>query len=368
MKATADTKAELARYEAEIAPKLAEAEKKRVADIAASEAAVKDYEAKNLAAAQTTFESTAPIARTFTGWTPLDIVEARATGEITLTKQPDGSFLAGGARPSTTDYVVKADTKLASITGIGIEVLPSGEETNFGPGRFPADGNFVLGEIALKVGEIGTGANPVDVKFTSAVADFNQLNFEISKAIDGRKGDENNGWAVSGGHGVPHFGALTLAQPIGDAEKGVRLRFELNQPRKGGFAIARFRLWVTTAAAPVQVGYPQPVIDALKKLSAARTDADKTALATYWNAYDPELSKRRLAHEKNTLPLPTDLGIIQRRATAATAELPITLDAKLVRMRQDAEQSKAQLANKRLTGVQDLAWALINTPSFLFNH
>ncbi len=366
--AIAATKAELARYEAEIAPKLVEAEAKRVAAAAAAETAVKDYEAKNLATAQTAFENTAPIARTFTGWTPLDIIEARATGEITLTKQPDGSFKASGARPSTTEYVVKADTKLAGITGIGIEVLPSGEETNSGPGRFPADGNFVLGELALKVGEFGTGANPADAKFSAAVADFNQVNFEIQKAIDGRKGDENNGWAVSGGFGVPHFGALTLAQPIGDAAKGVRLRFEMNQPRKGGFAIARFRLWVTTAAAPVQVGYPQPVIDALKKLPTARTDADKAALAAYWNAYDPELSKRRLAHEKSNMPLPTDPGLVQRRTGVTTAELPITLDAKLVRMRQDAEQSKAQLANKRLTGVQDLAWALINTPSFLFNH
>ena len=57
-----------------------------------------------------------------------------------------------------------------------------------------------------------------------------------------------------------------------------------------------------------------------------------------------------------------------RRAGVAKAELPIKLDAKLVQIRLDAEQSKAQLANKRLTGVQDLAWALINNPAFLFNH
>jgi len=200
------------------------------------------------------------------------------------------------------------------------------------------------------------------------VADFNQPNFEIQKSIDGRRGDENNGWAVSGSHGVPHFGALTLEKPIGDAEKGVRLRFEMNQPRRGGFAIARFRLWITTGAAPVQVGYPQPVIGALKKIPAARTDADKAALAAYWNEYDPELSKRRLTHVKNQLPLPTDAGVIQRREAVATSELPIKLDGKLVQLRQDAEQSKAQLANKRLTGVQDLAWALINNPAFLFNH
>ena len=56
------------------------------------------------------------------------------------------------------------------------------------------------------------------------------------------------------------------------------------------------------------------------------------------------------------------------RDAIVAAELPIKLDTKLVQIRQDAEQSKAQAANKRLTGIQDLAWALINTPSFLFNH
>jgi hypothetical protein len=219
----------------------------------------------------------------------------------------------------------------------------------------------------MKVGEFGAEAVPNVVKFTSAVADFNQKAFEIQKAIDGKKGDENNGWGVHGGFGVPHFGALTLEKPIGDAEKGVRLRFELNQPRNGGFSIARFRLWVTTATAPVQVGYPQAVIDALKKIPAARSDEDKAALAAYWKEYDPELSKRRLTLAKNQLPLPPDPGIAQRRSAIPSADVQIPSGPKLVRLRQDVEQSKAQLANRRLTSAQDLAWALINTPAFLFN-
>ncbi len=361
-------KAELARYEAEIAAKLAEAEKQRVAAVAAAEAAVKDYEAKNLAAAQAVFENNPTAALMLTGWMPLDVVPMQATGGVSLNKQADGSIIANGARPDKTDYVVIADTKIADITGIGIEVLPSGEEKNFGPGRTIADGNFVLGELTMKIGEFGAEAVPNVVKFTNAVADFNQKAFEIQKAIDGRKNDENNGWGVHGGYGVPHFGALTLEKPIGDAEKGVRLRFELNQPRRGGFSIARFRIWITTSTAPLQVGYPQPVIDALKKTANERSDEDKAALAAYWKEYDPELSKLRLAVAKIQQPIPPDPGIAQRRAAIPGADVQIPAGPKLVRLRQDVEQSKAQLANRRLTSVQDLAWALINTPAFLFNH
>ncbi len=359
-------KKELTRYEAELAPKLVEAEKARQAAIAVAEGAVKDYEAKTLATSTAAFDAAAPIARTYTGWQPLDIAEARATGGIVLTKLPDGSIRASGERPSQTDYVVKADTKTANITGIMLEVLPSPDEANFGPGRF-TDGNFVLGEFVLKVGDFGTGVNPVDAKFTSAIADFNQVNFEIPKAIDGKRGDANNGWAVSGGHGVPHYAALTLEKPIGSADKGVRLRFELHQPRPGGFAIAGFRIWVTTAPAPVQVGFPQTVVEALRTIPASRTDAHRAAIAAYWAEYDPELRKRRLAHGKAQLPLATDVGLTQRRDAVTKTELPVRLDPALVQLRADAEQSKLQLVNKRLTVSQDIVWALINTPSFLFN-
>jgi hypothetical protein len=46
----------------------------------------------------------------------------------------------------------------------------------------------------------------------------------------------------------------------------------------------------------------------------------------------------------------------------------ISLDPKLVQLRRDAGLSQTQLGNKRLTAAQDLAWALINSPAFLFNH
>ncbi len=360
-------KNELARYEAEIAPKVAETEKKRVTDQATADAAVKEYEEKNAAAAQAAFEATVPAARTYTGWMPLDAVESRATNGVELTKQPDGSIRASGARPKNTDYVIKADTKVAGITGILLEVLPVPDEANFGPGRF-SDGNFVLGEFDVKSGDFGaaTGTNPV--KLNGAIADFSQVNFEIAKAIDGKKGDGNNGWAVSNQFGVPHYAAFQLEKPLGDAEKGVRLRIEMNQPRDGAFEIARFRLWITTSNTPLNIGLPSPVAEALKKPASARGPDEQKAIAAYWNENDPELRKRRLVAGKAALPLPTDPAILERRTAITKAEEPIRLDSRLVQLRQDIEQSKAQVANKRLTGIQDLAWALINTPAFLFNH
>jgi hypothetical protein len=359
-------KKELARFEAEIVPRLAESEKKRLADVAAAEQAAKDYAEKNLPAAQANFEATVPAVRTYTGWTPLEFAEIRATNGIQLTKQADGSVKANGPRPKTTEYVVKADTKQVGITGVLLEVLPAADEPSFGPGRF-SDGNFVLGEFGVKVGDFGGNAVNA-VKLTGAVADFSQQNFEVAKAIDGKRDDGNNGWAVSNQFGVPHYAAFQVEKPLGDAEKGIRLRFEMHQPRDGGFAIARFRIWVTTSNYPLNVGLPAPVAEALKVPPQMRSKEQQAAIAAYWNEHDPELRKRRLNIGKLQLPLPTDPGIIQRRDAIAKAELPIKIDPKLLQLRQDMEQSKLQIANKRLTGVQDLAWALINTPSFLFNH
>ena len=360
-------KKELARFEAEIAPRLAEAEKKRVADLAVAQVAAVDYEQKNLAAAQAVFETTVPAARTYTGWIPLDVAELRATNDVVLTKLPDGSIKASGARPKTTDYVLKCDTKVAGITGLLIEALTTPDETNFGPGRFPTDGNFVLGELDVKVGAFGAPSGTDPVKLTGAIADFSQVNFEVAKAIDGKKNDGNNGWAVSGQFGVPHSAAFAFAKPVGD-EKGVRLRIEMNQPRECGFSLARFRIWVTTSNAPLNIGLPAPVADALKKPAPARSKEEQSAIAAYWTANDPELRKRRLTAGKLELPLPADPGLAERRAAIVRAEEPVRLDPKLVQLRADSEQSKAQLASKRLTGVQDLTWALINTPAFLFNH
>ena len=56
------------------------------------------------------------------------------------------------------------------------------------------------------------------------------------------------------------------------------------------------------------------------------------------------------------------------KQSLAKAEEPIRLDPHLVQLREDTQMSNTQNGNKRLTAVQDLAWALINSGAFLFNH
>ena len=67
-------------------------------------------------------------------------------------------------------------------------------------------------------------------------------------------------------------------------------------------------------------------------------------------------------------PLKTDPKLKELNKALADAEMPVKLDPYLLQLREDAKASGKQIENKRLTVVQDLTWALINSPGFLFNH
>ena len=66
-------------------------------------------------------------------------------------------------------------------------------------------------------------------------------------------------------------------------------------------------------------------------------------------------------------PLVIDPEIVRLRDKLNRVSQPVPADAIQARLEVDLIQSEKQLANRRLTATQDLAWALINSPSFLFN-
>ncbi len=66
--------------------------------------------------------------------------------------------------------------------------------------------------------------------------------------------------------------------------------------------------------------------------------------------------------------MPEDANVTAAKKRLVRAQQPVPLDSVLASLRVDAEQSELQMKNPRLTAAEDLVWALINSPEFLFNH
>ena len=66
--------------------------------------------------------------------------------------------------------------------------------------------------------------------------------------------------------------------------------------------------------------------------------------------------------------MPPDKMLVTLEKRKEELSKPTPDDSRLVQLRDDAKQSTKQLKNIRLTATEDLTWALINSPAFLFNH
>ncbi|MEY2879645.1 MAG: hypothetical protein RLZZ15_2025, partial [Verrucomicrobiota bacterium] len=362
--AIAATRTAIAARATEIAPQLADAEKKRAEKIAAAQTVLTDYEA-GLPAAQTAWEAVLPPARLGTTWQPLTFTTMRGSNNIKVARRPDGSYVATGAKTNNVDLTLTGTTDLTGITGILLEALPDDSLPAYGPGR--GSGNFVLTEFALKWADRAAKRETKDAKFKDAAADFSQKDFDVKLAIDGKIDEARDGWAVSPRFGEPHYARFALAEPIGD-EGGTSLTFILYHRFRDDFFLGRFRLWATTSTDPLALGLPQDIATILKTPAAERTAGQNSSLTAYYRAADPMLLKKQHALTTAQRPLPEDPKLKTLKATLAAAERPVALDPKLAQLRADTAMSEKQLTNHRLAATQDLAWALINTPAFLFNH
>jgi len=151
-------------------------------------------------------------------------------------------------------------------------------------------------------------------------------------------------------------------------EGGTTLSFTLSQAfQNGKYNIGKFRLYVTTSPI-IRFGVSKRIADILKTPAAKRSKEQVAMLnAHFLDQYrDYQTNKRLLAVAKR--PLPVDPMLVELEQKHLNAQRPIVIDPKLVQLRRDADLSQKQLGNQRLTAAQDLAWALINSPAFLFNH
>jgi mono/diheme cytochrome c family protein len=349
-------------YEKEIAPRIAEEEKKREELIARRTAELKEYEGaleKHLAA----WEKTPAAA---VEWVPLGLKSLTAANGATLTRLPDRSILVSGkqGRGVTT---LRAETDLKGITAIRLEVIADDSLPKKGPGR-AKDGNFVLTEFEVKSAPRAKPDQLQKAVLQNARADFSQDNFDVSTAIDGNDNTANQGWATSPRPGVTHWATFEVKEPLG-GDGGTVLSFALHQIfKQTDYGLGRFRISVTTAKRPVGVSFPEEIAAVVATDPAQRSAAERKGLLAFFQATDAGMKGRTDALAAARKPLPIDPKLKELRDTLAEVSQPVPVDPRLAQLRLDVEMSTRQQSEKRLTAAQDIAWALINSPAFLFNH
>jgi flagellar motility protein MotE (MotC chaperone) len=358
----AEAEKDLGDYETQIAAQEAELDRQHNEGIATADAKLKEYETTlgdRLAQWEAREDKT-------TAWTPLDPGDLSSTSATTLTKQEDLSVVATSSNGLGT-YKIVANTDLKGIRAVRLEALADDRQPKKGPGRAP-DGNFVLTEFELSAAPASEPSKVEQIGLENAQADFSQADYSVTTAIDGNMAASGNGWAVSPKVGETRVASFETKQDVG-YDGGTVLTFLLHQQfNSGQHSLGRFRLSVTTSTGPIQLdGLPTDVTDILAIAATDRDDEQQATLLGYYRSIDGELKKLETALSTATQPRPVDPQLKQRRDKLAEVSRPLPIDLKLAQLRADAVLSEEQLKNVRLTAAQDLAWALINSPSFLFN-
>jgi hypothetical protein len=357
----AAVKAELAKAEEEAKARMAEMEKQRQDKIAAAQKALADAEAA-LVSKLPEWESKQ--AKGQTGWTLLDPATMVSTKKKhKLEKQPDLSITALGDE-GKQDFTITAPVSAGKITGLRLEAMTDPRIPNNGPGR--GNGNFVVSEIEMLY--TPQGGQEQKIAFGEATATYAQAGYEVVKTINGQVGNEPDGWAIyPDGLGKPQMAVFRCKEPV--AASGGTVKIVIRQQYTDGkHLLGRFRLAVTGAEGALNFGLPAAVVDVLAVAPDKRTPEQVKALTDHLKSSDADIVAKQAAVAEAGQPVPPDVALAAAKNKLAKAEQPLAIDPALAALRRDAELSRSQLENKRLTAAQDLAWALINNPAFLFNH
>src|SRR5439155_3662289 len=130
----------------------------------------------------------------------LNLASFVSSNGTVLTKQPDGSLLASGARPEKDTYVITADTDETQTTAVRLDVLTDDALPHKGPGR-QDNGNLHLSEFRVTAAPASdpSAARPLTLK--RPVADFDQQGWTAAMAIDGNPA---TAWGIYPEVGKPH--------------------------------------------------------------------------------------------------------------------------------------------------------------------
>lgn len=300
-----------------------------------------------------------------TEWFPLIPKALNASNGASLRVLEDRSVLASGNSDKGT-YQLTFNTSLPNITGIRIETLPIDFANGRGPGLSDAS-NFVLTELEVSLTDKVSPDQVTRVPLTGGLTDFTQNGHTPAQVIDGNLEDQL-GWAIYPSTLYGHWLVFQTKEPFSVGESQ-NLVVELHQSHNAAkHRLGRFRISFTTSKADK---LPLGLADSYQRLVSTaadqRTDEDNRLLSGYFESVNPSLKAIRDAVAAAKAPVPPDAGVVEHQSRLDRAKQPVAVDAALERLRADVAQSEQQIKNERLTATEDLVWALINSPDFLFN-
>lgn len=185
----------------------------------------------------------------------------------------DGSVRFGGPRPEKDTYTLTT-TVPDRTTALRLEVLTDETLPHRGPGR-QDNGNLHLSEVRIVAGADGASAKPVAI--SAAIADFDQMGWDITRAIDGKP---ETAWGIYPAVGQPHEAVFRLKESI---PAGHQVTITLDQLHGGGHLIGRLRLTATNAVDAGIGGLvvPMGVAQVLSVPVLQRTPAQHMELAAH---------------------------------------------------------------------------------------
>ena len=253
-------------------------------------------------------------------WTPLEPVRWASEHNVSFTKLDDKSLLAHGDNPEVDTYEVTYKTPAGKITGIRLEAMTDVSLPLHGPGRgyLKDDGTFFLSEFGVTAHEPASDGKGMErpLKLVHPTASIHQE--VIAKALDG---DKLTGWHIRGGPSRRQCAVFEFAKPLAVAE-GEELTVKLMQNFAHQQTLGRFRMWVTTDAAPLAAtDIPLDVEDLLLKEPADWSAADTDKVKAYYLSVAPELKKEQKQIgelEKRVPAQPTTLILKHRDALRVT--------------------------------------------------
>ncbi|TWT43517.1 WD domain, G-beta repeat [Thalassoglobus neptunius] len=301
-----------------------------------------------------------------TPWSLIEFKELKTTNGAKLSSEDDGAIFASGKNNKAGAYILKSDPIKTEIKAFKLEALTDDRLPTRGPGRAP-NGNFVVSEFTVHAWPVGKPEEKVAVKLQNATADFSQGGYSIETAIDGKKPNNGNGWATSPKTGEDRFATFELAEPL-NFEEGIVLEVTIDQNYQDKkHSLGKFRLSTTSDDPPYTPGTSKAITDILAKSIEDRSEEEQKTLVEFYNQQDDQLRLLKEKLEREQQPLPEDPRVTILKMSVEKQKEPLVEDPQLVRLTRAVKLSEEQLQQQRLTIVQDLTWALINSPAFLFN-